>query len=252
MGSLSSESLLCMLSHSIQRRQWHPTPVLLPGKSHGWRSLVGFGPWGLEESNTTERLHFHFSLSCIGEGNGNSLQYSCLENPRDRGAWWASVYRVTQSQTWLMGLSSSSSNHSIMSNSLRSHGQQSAKLLCPWTFSRQEYWSGLPFPPPGYLPNPGIEPTSAASPVLQVDSLPAEPSGKHPTTPLDRLNFTNTEWALLPETGIQGPAVGTSLVGPVAWALRSQGRGPGFNPWLGNEISHAATKTQCSQINTNF
>ena len=67
-----------------QRRQWHPTPVLLPGKSHGQRSLVGCSPWGREESGTTERLHFHFSLSCIGEGNGNSpLQCSCLENPRD-------------------------------------------------------------------------------------------------------------------------------------------------------------------------
>ena len=71
-----------------QRRQWHPTPVLLPGKSHGWRSLVGCSPWGREESDTTERLHFHFSLSCIGEGNGNPLQCSCLENPRDGGAWW--------------------------------------------------------------------------------------------------------------------------------------------------------------------
>ena len=68
------------------RRQWHPTPVLLPGKSHGRRSLVGCSPWGREESGTTERLHFHFSLSCIGEGNGNPLQCSCLENPRDRGA----------------------------------------------------------------------------------------------------------------------------------------------------------------------
>ena len=58
----------------------------------------------------TERLHFHFSLSCIGEGNGNPLQYSCLENPRDRGAWWAAVYGVTQSQTRLKRLSSSSSN----------------------------------------------------------------------------------------------------------------------------------------------
>ena len=56
------------------RRQWHPTPVLLPGKSHGWRSLVGCSPWGCEESDTTERLPFHFSLSCIGEGNGNPLQ----------------------------------------------------------------------------------------------------------------------------------------------------------------------------------
>ena len=53
-----------------QRRQWHPTPVLLPGKSHGRRSLVGYSPWGREESDTTEQLHFHFSLSCIGEGNG--------------------------------------------------------------------------------------------------------------------------------------------------------------------------------------
>ena len=64
---------------------WHATPVLLPGKSHGWGSLVGCSPWGCWESDTTERLHFHFSLSCIGEGNGNPLQYSCLENPRDSG-----------------------------------------------------------------------------------------------------------------------------------------------------------------------
>ena len=60
------------------RGWWHPTPVLLPGKSHGWRSLVGCSPWGREESDTTERLHFHFSLSCIGEGNGNPLQYSFI------------------------------------------------------------------------------------------------------------------------------------------------------------------------------
>ena len=66
-----------------QRKQWQPTPVLLPGKSYGWSSLIGYSPWGQEESDTTERLHFHFSLSCIGEGNGNPLQYSCLENPRD-------------------------------------------------------------------------------------------------------------------------------------------------------------------------
>ena len=77
------------------RRQWHLTPVLLPGKSHGWRSLVGCSPWGHQESDTTEQLHFHFSLSCIGEGNGNPLQCSCLENPRDGGAWWAAVYGVT-------------------------------------------------------------------------------------------------------------------------------------------------------------
>ena len=80
--------------------------VLLPGKSHGWRSVVGCSPWGCEESDTTEQLHFHFSLSWIGEGNGNPLQCSCLENPRDGGIWWASVYGVAQSQTRLKRLSS--------------------------------------------------------------------------------------------------------------------------------------------------
>ena len=93
-----------------QRRRWHPTPVLLPGKSHGWRSLVGCRPWGLEESNMTERFHFHFSLSCIGEGNGNPLQCSCLENPRHGGAWWAVIYGVAQSWTRLKRFSSSSRN----------------------------------------------------------------------------------------------------------------------------------------------
>ena len=95
----------------IQRRQWHPTPVLLPGKSHGRRSLVGCRPWGREELDTTEWLDFHFPLSCIGERNGNPLQCSCLENPRDGGTWWAAVYGVTQSQTWLKRLSSSSSSN---------------------------------------------------------------------------------------------------------------------------------------------
>ena len=93
-----------------RRRQWHPTPVLLPGKSHGWRSLVGCNPWGCSEAGTTEQLHFHFSLSCIGEGNGNPLQCSCLENPRDGGAWWAAISGVAQSRTRLKRLSSSSSS----------------------------------------------------------------------------------------------------------------------------------------------
>ena len=91
-----------------RRRQWHPTPVLLPGKSHGWRSLVGCSPWDREGSDMIAWLHFHFSLWCIGEGNGNPLQYSWLENPRDRGAWWAAIYGVSQSQTWLKWLSISS------------------------------------------------------------------------------------------------------------------------------------------------
>ena len=97
-----------------QRRQWHPTPVLLPGEAHGRRSLVGCSPRGRIELDTTEQLHFHFSLSCIREGNGNPLQCSCLENPRDRGAWWAVIYGVAQSRTRLNRLSSSSSSSSTI------------------------------------------------------------------------------------------------------------------------------------------
>ena len=104
-------------STSLRRRKWQPTQVLLPGKPHRQRSLVGCSPWGLEESHTAERLHFHFSLSCIGEGNGNPLQRSCLENPRDGGAWWAAVYGVTQSRTRLKRLSNSSSSLSMPTGS---------------------------------------------------------------------------------------------------------------------------------------
>ena len=92
------------------RRQWHPTPVLLPGKSHGQRSLVGCSPWGRWESGTT-------SLSRIGEGNGNPLQCSCLENPRDSGAWWAAVSGAAQSRTRLKRLSSRSSSRNREMNS---------------------------------------------------------------------------------------------------------------------------------------
>ena len=99
----------------------HPTPVLLPGESCGWRSLESCSPWGCWGSDMTERLHFHFSLSCIGEGNGNPLQCSCLENARDGGAWWAAVYGVAQSRTWLRWLSSSSAckaRHKLCSESV--------------------------------------------------------------------------------------------------------------------------------------
>ena len=100
----------------------------MPGKSHGRRSLVGCSPGGLEESDTTERLHFHFSLSCIGEGNGNPLQCSCLENPRAGGAWWAAVCGVTQSRTRLKRLSSISSSR----DQAPSTGKQTSrrKFLC--------------------------------------------------------------------------------------------------------------------------
>ena len=111
-----------------QRRRWHPIPVLLPGESHGQRSLVGCRPWGRKEWDTTERLNFHFSLSCIGEGNGNPLQCSCLENPRDGGAWWAAVYGVTQIWTRLKRLRSSSSS----TCTFQSQTPYPYLLLTPW------------------------------------------------------------------------------------------------------------------------
>ena len=117
------------------RRQRNLNPVLLPGKSHG-QSLVGCSPWGHWESDTTERLHFHFSLSCIGEGNGNSLECSCLENPRDREAWWVAIYGVLQSRTRLKRLSSSSSRE------LKEISWSS--LYSPCTLKQKKQWrSGL-------------------------------------------------------------------------------------------------------------
>ena len=114
--SETATTLLKQLLHftkcysKLRRKQWHPTPVLLPGKSHGWRSLVGCSPWGRYESDTTEWLHFQFLLSCIEEGNGNPLQCSCLEKPRDGETWWAAFSGVAQSWTRLKRLSSSSSS----------------------------------------------------------------------------------------------------------------------------------------------
>ena len=75
---------------------------------------MGCSPWGHWEPDTTERIHFHFSLSCIGEGNGNPLHCSCLENPRDGGAWWAAVSGVAQTRTQLKRLRSSSSSSLIL------------------------------------------------------------------------------------------------------------------------------------------
>ena len=124
----------------LWRRQWHPTPVLLPGKSHGRRSLVGCSPWGRWRLDTTERLHFQFSLSGTGEENGNSLQYSCLENPRDREAWWATIYGVAQCRTRLKQLSSSSSSNGKSDRfywgALKSLQMMTAAMklkdVCPW------------------------------------------------------------------------------------------------------------------------
>ena len=90
-----------------QRRQWQPTPALLPGKIPWTEEPGRLWSMGSQESDTTEWLHFHFSLSCIGEGNGNPLHCSCLESPIDGGAWWAAVCGVAQSRTRLKRLSSS-------------------------------------------------------------------------------------------------------------------------------------------------
>ena len=124
----SGQHQLTAAREGSQRRQWQPTPVLLPGKSHRQRSLVGCSPWGCEESDMTENLHFHFSLSCIGEGNGNPLQCSCLENPRDWGAWWAAIYGVSQSRTQLKWLSSSSSSSSREGSTAWKHGYSDPPL----------------------------------------------------------------------------------------------------------------------------
>ena len=112
-----------------RRRQWHPAPALLPGKRHGWRSLVGCSP-----VSDSSRLHFHFSLSRSTEGNGNPPQCSCLENPRDRGAWWAAVCGVAQSQTRLKRLNSSSSSVSV-SIPVSSSSHPPLPLLCPRVLS---------------------------------------------------------------------------------------------------------------------
>ena len=97
-----------MKSIVLLEKAMAPHSSTLAWKIPGTEEPGGYSPWGHKESDTTERLHFHFSLSCTGEGNGNPLQCSCLEKPRDRGAWWAAIYGVTQSRTRLKWLSSSS------------------------------------------------------------------------------------------------------------------------------------------------
>ena len=105
MASILYESNVSALNRGISHSTLLDKEMELE-KSHGQRSLVGCSPWGHWELDATERLHFHFSLSCTGKGSGNPLQCSFLENPRDGGAWWAAVYGVAQSRTRLKQLSS--------------------------------------------------------------------------------------------------------------------------------------------------
>ena len=133
---------------------------------------------GSQRVGHTEQLLFHFSLSCIGEGNGNPLQCSCLENPRDGGSWWAAVYGVTQSWTRLKWLSSSSSGTAngmvTLGNSLYMCGSGVSNSVTLWTvahqaplsmgFSRQDYWSGCAiFLLHGIFPTQGLNPISCVS-----------------------------------------------------------------------------------------
>ena len=115
--SLLTYNTICFLVFSIlnfiPEKAMATHSSTLAWKSHGQRHLVGCSPWSRQESDMTERLHFHYSLSCIGEGNGNPLQCSCLENSRDRGAWWAAIYGVAQNRTCLKRLSSSSSSRTL-------------------------------------------------------------------------------------------------------------------------------------------
>ena len=136
--SSTSDWKLCSIRFMYRRRQWHPTPVLLPGKSHGRRSLVGCSPWGSWGSDTTEWRHFHFSLSCIGEGNGNPLQCSYLENARDRGVWWAAIYGVAEGRTQLSDVTFSFHFHAL-EKEMATHSS-----VLAWRIPGTEEPGGLP------------------------------------------------------------------------------------------------------------
>ena len=155
----------------LRRRQWLPTPV-----PFAWQSPWTEEPRGLQSTRSLGvGRDWATSLSRFGEGNGNPLQCSCLEDPRDGGAWWAAVYGVAQSRTRLKRLSSSCTLCKL-SKSIHCDSEvfflhcvfvaHSCLTLCnpiarqaplSMGFSRQGQWSGLSFPPPGDLLDPGIE-----------------------------------------------------------------------------------------------
>ena len=126
----------------------------------------------------TERLHFHFSLSCIGEGNGNPLQCSCLENPRDGGAWWAAVYGVAQSQTRLKWLSSSSSSScQVVSDSCNSVHCNPLGSSVHGIFPGKNTGGGCRFLLQGIFPTQGSNLCLLRLLQWQADSLPLSHQG---------------------------------------------------------------------------
>ena len=220
------------------RKKWQSTPVLLPGKSHGQRSLVGYSPWRCKELDTTERLHFHLNfytkttyvfcrkrewLSCVwlfvtpwihspwnfpgqttgvgslslGEGNGTPLQYCCLENPMDGGAWKAAVHGVAQSQTRLKWLSRSSSSLSLLQGIFPTQWSNLGLPHYRWILYQLSHqgsprileWVAYPFS--SRSSDPGIEP---GSPALQADSLATELSEKPFCRKVAINNFLKCQW----------------------------------------------------------
>ena len=121
---------MCVCVYILEKAM-APHSSTLAWKTPWTEETGGLQSMGSLELDTTEWLHFHFSLWCIGEGNGNPLQCSCLENPRDGGAWWATIYGAAQSRTRLKRLSSSSR---LTKNITR---MQSHDTSCLWGLCRQ-------------------------------------------------------------------------------------------------------------------
>ena len=154
-------SQFCRYLKYCRRRQWHPTPALLPRKSHGRRSLEGCSPWGRWGLDMTEQLDFHFSLSCIGEGNGNPLQCSCLENPRNGGAWglpYMGSHRVGHNWSDLAVGSIYCMLVAQLCLTLQPHGLGPARLLCPWDFPGKNTGVGCHSLLQGIFPSQGSNP----------------------------------------------------------------------------------------------
>ena len=139
---------VCGVVESDWRSQWHPTPVLLPGKSHGWRSLVGCSPLDRYESDTTDWLHFHFSLSHIGEGDGNPLQCSCLENPRDGepgGLLSMGSHRV--GHNWSDSKKKKKSKDNCLWDLIVFYIEKNILVNNFWVFIDQALWSNISYKP---------------------------------------------------------------------------------------------------------